>query len=73
MNETLTFPDLLDDPDLQEADSQAVQHFAETGEPLDPAFIARVHARSDRVREANFLRVGYVDWEQFRRPSVDDE
>lgn len=73
MNETTTLPDLLDDAEIREADHRAVQRFAETGEPVDPAVAARVCARADRAREANFRRFGYVNIDALLRPSVDDE
>jgi len=73
MNENPTSHDLLDDPAIQEADAQAVQDYIVTGKPVDPAVAARVRARSDRAREATFRRIGYVNGEEFRRPSVDDE
>ena len=42
MNESVTITDPLDDPALLTSDLQAVQHFAETGEPVAPEVAARI-------------------------------
>ena len=73
MNETLNLPDLLDDPATFAADMQAVQHFSETGEPLDPAIVARVRARSERSALEDFKRRGPIDLQKYLLPSVDGE
>jgi hypothetical protein len=69
----LTLPDLLDDPATEEADHKAVWECAANGTKLDPEIAARVRARSDRAREATFQRVGYVNIQEFLRPSTDDD
>jgi hypothetical protein len=73
MNENTNVPNFLDDPAIEEADAQAVQRFLETGEPVDSAVAARVRARSDRAREANFKRVGFVNVQDYMRHDPDDE
>lgn len=63
----------LDDPNLEESDSNAVWDSINTGKPLDPAIHARVRARSLLALERNFQRVGYVNIEELMNKYPDDD
>jgi hypothetical protein len=65
--------DLLDDPANLASDMQAVQEFAEKGAPIDPAALARIRARANRVREGTRLRHGIVNIDEFRRHTTDED
>ena len=74
MSETAITIDLLDDPATLASDMQAVQEFAEKKTPIDPAALARIRARADRVREGTRLRHGIVNIDELlRSPTFDDE
>jgi hypothetical protein len=73
MNETVTTIDLLDDPETLASDMRAVQEFAEKGTPLDPAALARVRARAERVREKTRLKFGSVNIQDLLPPSTYEE
>jgi hypothetical protein len=73
MDQTPMPLELLDDPATCAADAQAIEDFVEKGRPLDPAIAARVRARADRAREANFQRLGFVNLYDLLHPSQDDE
>lgn len=61
MNQTLTLPDLIDDPAIREADAQAVMDRLNSGTPLDPAIAARVRARSECATEEMRRKFGTVN------------
>lgn len=61
MNDTITLPDLLDDPATREADAQAVMDRLISGQPLDSVVAARVRARSERATEEMRRKFGTVD------------
>ena len=71
---TFTFSDeVLDDPELLQADAAAAQHFLETGAPVDPEVKARAWARVCRIREQTFQRIGYINTAPFLLPSTMDD
>jgi hypothetical protein len=72
MNESVTTIDLLDDPETFASDMRAVQEFAEKRTPLDPAALARVRARAERVREKTRLKFGAVNIQDLLPPSTDE-
>ena len=57
----------------EEADAEAVLRHAFHGEPLDPEVSRRIHEQAQKIRQANFERVGYIDDETLRRLLHDDE
>ena len=65
MSETITPPDLLDDPALTEADMKSVWESVAAGKPVDKEVAARIWSRCERSREESFRRVGYVDVDDF--------
>ncbi len=64
---------MLDDPAVVAADHQAVQVLLDTGQPVDMTIRLRIRARADRARERCFQRNGFVNIDDFRRPSGSDE
>jgi hypothetical protein len=62
----------LDDPDLRDADEEAVFARFVGGGPIDPEVAARVRARAEQVTEGLRQAVGIVDDETFQS-LLDDE
>ena len=62
MNNTSIIPDeILDDPAIRDADAQAVMDHYISGKYLDPAIIARVRARSEKITEETYQKYGELN------------
>ena len=61
MSQTLTLPDLLDEPAIRESEAQAIMDRLHSGDALDPAILARARARSERATEAMRRKFGTIN------------